>query len=222
MRGVEVLKRGVIWRVGDGRRIRIWDDPWIPWDWTRKPVTPRMRNILVHVDELIDPNTGQWDEQLIRQTFWPQDVDLILSIPVHVEMEDVVAWHYDSKGLFTLRSAYKVQRAYEKRTSKKGEASSSCAGADMDKLLWKKLWKLNCPGKIKHHLWCMAHNSLAVRKELSRRGMDLDTKCVMCSRYDEDGAHLFFKCKCVKHVWAALGLEHHVAFCQKRCHHWMW
>ena len=36
------------------------------------------------------------------------NVDLILSIPVHVEMEDVAAWHYDTKGLFTIRSAYKV------------------------------------------------------------------------------------------------------------------
>ena len=71
LKGVEVLKIGVIWRVGDGRRIRIWDDPWIPREWTRRPITPRRRNILVHVDELIDPSTGQWDEQLIRQTFWP-------------------------------------------------------------------------------------------------------------------------------------------------------
>ena len=122
------------------------------------------------------------------------NVDLILSIPVHVEMEDVAAWHYDTKGLFTVRSAYKVQRAYEKRISKRGEASSSCVFTDIDQILWKKLWKLNCPGKMKHHLWRMAHSSLAVRQELSRRGMDLDTRCVMCSRYDEDGAHLFFKC----------------------------
>jgi hypothetical protein len=29
----------------------------------------------------------------------------------------------------------------------------------------------------------------------------------MCGRYDEDGAHLFFKCKHVRHVWADLQLE---------------
>jgi hypothetical protein len=75
--------------------------------------------------------------------------------------------------------------------------------------MWKKLWSLNCPGKIKHHLWRLAHNSLAIRKELVHKGMELDTRCVLCSRYDEDGAHLFFKCKCVRPVWTALGLEQH-------------
>ena len=77
------------------------------------------------VDELIDSITRGWDELLIRQTFWLQDVDIILSIPIHVEMEDVIAWHYDTRGMLSIRSAYKVQRAHEKRSSKRGVASSS-------------------------------------------------------------------------------------------------
>jgi len=75
LKGLEVLKRGVIWRVGDGRRIKIWDDPWIPREWSRRPITPRSNNILTHVDELIDPSSGQWDEQLVREIFWQQDVE---------------------------------------------------------------------------------------------------------------------------------------------------
>lgn len=35
----------------------------------------------------------------------------------------------------------------------------------------------------------------------------MDTGCVMCGRFDEDGARLFFKCKHVRHIWAALQLE---------------
>jgi hypothetical protein len=34
-----------------------------------------------------------------------------------------------------------------------------------------------------------------------------DLDCVLCGRLEEDGAHLFFKCKRVKGVWAALQLE---------------
>jgi hypothetical protein len=30
VRGFQALKKGIIWRVGDGEQIRIWDDPWIP------------------------------------------------------------------------------------------------------------------------------------------------------------------------------------------------
>lgn len=40
--------------------------------------------------------------------------------------------------------------------------------------------------------------------------MDVDSRCVMfvvCNRLTEDGAHLFFKCKFVRHVWEAVGLS---------------
>ncbi|WVZ81708.1 hypothetical protein U9M48_029054 [Paspalum notatum var. saurae] len=38
--------------------------------------------------------------------------------------------------------------------------------------------------------------------------MQIDTRCPVCGRLDEDGGHCFLKCKYVKHCWAALGLEH--------------
>lgn len=37
--------------------------------------------------------------------------------------------------------------------------------------------------------------------------MELDTKCVLCNRLDEDGGQLFFKCKYVLRVWRALNME---------------
>jgi hypothetical protein len=40
-----------------------------------------------------------------------------------------------------------------------------------------------------------------------RRGMELDTRCVVCGRLNEDGGHLFFKCEHVKLVWQDLNLE---------------
>jgi len=75
---------------------------------------------------------------------------------------------------------------------------------------WKKLWRLKCPGKIRHFLWRFAHNSLALRWNLERRRMDVDTKCVLCNRQTEDGGHLFFKCKDARKVWEILRLEEHM------------
>jgi hypothetical protein len=34
-----------------------------------KSYTPKGRILLEHVDELIDPHTGEWDEQLVREIF---------------------------------------------------------------------------------------------------------------------------------------------------------
>jgi len=43
------------------------------------------------VSDLISPITGTWDEQLIRDVFWDEDVQDILSIPVKPDYEDTVA-----------------------------------------------------------------------------------------------------------------------------------
>ena len=60
---------------------------------------------------------------------------------------------------------------------------------------------------MKHFIWRLAHNSLPLRQNIKRRGVKLDTICPMCHRLDEDGGHLFLKCKCVRQLWRALDLE---------------
>jgi hypothetical protein len=52
--------------------------------------------------------------------------------------------------------------------------------------------------KVKHFLWRLRQNTLGVRRVLQKRGI---TKCCMCGRLDEGGAHLVLKCKEVKGVW---------------------
>jgi len=86
--------------------VRIWDDPWIPKGITRRPRTPRGNTVLSRVSELIDPYTGTWDTELVKDLFWEEDVPNILSIPVHVDREHMVAWHFDRKGMFSVKSAY--------------------------------------------------------------------------------------------------------------------
>jgi hypothetical protein len=39
--------------------------------------------ILRYVNELIDPITGDWDTQLIHDTFWVEDAQAILAIPIN-------------------------------------------------------------------------------------------------------------------------------------------
>ena len=44
--------------------------------------------------------------------------------------------------------------------------------------------------------------------KLQYRGMQVDTRCPVCFRLDEDGGHCFIKCKKVKDVWRKAQLEH--------------
>lgn len=67
MRGVQVLKCGVIWRVGNGEKINIWSDPWLSRGSTRAVCTPKGRNILSNVAYLFDPYTGEWDISISKR-----------------------------------------------------------------------------------------------------------------------------------------------------------
>lgn len=63
--------------------------------------------MLLKVEDLIDPHTGQRDENLIRDVFSPMDVERILRIPLNLQMgEDFIGWNYTRSGTFSVRSAY--------------------------------------------------------------------------------------------------------------------
>lgn len=50
---------------------------------------------------------------------------LIRSIPVHVDMDDAVGWHFDNKGAFSVKSAYKVHRASEASRQVRGRTGGA-------------------------------------------------------------------------------------------------
>lgn len=120
-------------RVGIGVSIRIWENNWLPRDESRRPFTPKGSNLLSYVDELINPVTGCWDEALVRDTFWDEDADFILCIPIHEGMDDLIAWHFNKEGQFSVRSAYKVFMSDKKRnTSRWGGGSASGTANQVD------------------------------------------------------------------------------------------
>jgi hypothetical protein len=127
-------------------------------------------------------------------------------MPTWPDHEDIVAWHYDPKGQFSVKSAYHALADSEEqdRTVQVGESSSSQLSDERS--AWKKIWKLDCPAKTKQFIWRIAHNSLALKMNI-KKGIQLDTRCPICWRFDGDGGHCFLKCKSVKHCWRDLQLE---------------
>ena len=108
--GLTTLKRGYIWRVGTGENINIWHDPWIPTSPNRRIISNRGDAMYTKVCELIDPLTGGWNEQLLRDTFLSVDVNRILSIPLNSQgFEDFIAWSGTKHGKYTVRSGYYMQ-----------------------------------------------------------------------------------------------------------------
>ena len=88
----------MIWRVGDGNNLHIWQDSWLPRDVFRRPITPRGACLLTYVSELINLSSGDWDVDLVKEIFWEEDVKVILALPVHEGRDNLIAWHYDNHG----------------------------------------------------------------------------------------------------------------------------
>lgn len=131
---------------------------------------------------------------------------MVLNIPIFEHHDDFIAWQFDNKGLFSVRSAYRVHTEMLQRqcTRQRGESSTE---EEEERTMWQQLWKVRCPGKIHHFLWRLAHNSHPLLRNVERIGVELDTGCVVCHRLQEDGGHLFFRCKEVRKMWRACGLE---------------
>lgn len=107
--GLDLLKQGIIWRVGNGSQIRIWRDPWIPRGSSLRVTTRPGRCRLRWVSELLDTDGRDWDVDKLIHLFNPADVEEITKIKIHVRSsEDFIAWHWEKSGIFTVRSAYNL------------------------------------------------------------------------------------------------------------------
>lgn len=99
--------------------------------------------------------TGTWDTVLVRDIFWEEDAKVILSLPVHKNRENVLAWHFEENGIFSVKSAYRACREDRLRRAEGGRAQGgSSQGVNP---IWEKIWKVNCPNKVKHFLWRFAY-----------------------------------------------------------------
>jgi ribosome maturation protein Sdo1 len=80
--------------VGNGSKINIWNDPWLPRVIRRRVISRKKKNIINLVRDLIDPTTNTWDVQMLNQTLEKEDVQVVLQIPLFNQFEDFLAWHY--------------------------------------------------------------------------------------------------------------------------------
>ena len=132
--GREVLERGLIRRIGNGKQTNIWRDRWIPAHFDARPITPGDGQALTMVSELMT-ESGVWNDVLIREVFLPIDARAILKIPIRQQDEDWWAWELEKHGNYSVKSAYRKLYAMNGRGD---EEMPSGSGDDS----WKKIWEL--------------------------------------------------------------------------------
>mgnify|MGYP001007906641 CR=1 FL=1 len=199
MAGVNTIKLGYIWRVGDGQNINIWSDPWIPQAPDRMVITRRGGQLLSKVADLINPPNGEWAESLVNQTFWPIHARRILAIPLPAhDMTDFIAWNLTKTGTFSVRSVYHIE--WNRQFGSRMKVSNGM-GATVDNPIWKTLWTLRCPSKIKIKVWRNLHGALPCQAVLADRHIKTPPQCLACNLSAETIKHMLFECKKAKDVW---------------------
>ena len=195
---LEVIRRGSRWRVGNGKLIHIWEDRWLPTPSTYKVISPPNNNPdFPMIFALIDPLTKWWNVSLVRAMFLPFEVDSILRIPLSYSMpEDKLIWLGNKRGEFTVKSAYHI--AFNLLEPKKG---GKCSSRDPYKSLWKRLWRLNLPAKVKVFAWRACINGLPTMDAICIRGISNDRGYPICKKVPECINHAFLSCDFSILVW---------------------
>jgi hypothetical protein len=95
------MKEGLIWRIGNGESVSVWEDNWIPRSSALRPLGHKPDQNVRKVSELLLPDGGGWDEQKLRQTFYDGDTKDILKVPIgRAGTADYLAWNYTKKRAF--------------------------------------------------------------------------------------------------------------------------
>ena len=112
----------------------------------------------------------------MQSIFLGVDASRILQIPITSGREDCVAWHYNRSGMFSVKSAYHGQW---KRTFG-ARLNMAQGGSGSNVQVWKNLWKLQVPGKLKIFGWRALQGLIPCRAILANKHIINEGGCPVC------------------------------------------
>ena len=134
----------------------------------------------------------EWNEELVRQIFYPFDADEICKIRIpSSDVEDRIAWYYEKSGEFSVRSAYKLAAASLPQLAQNPSSSSSDPN---DRSIWDLIWKAKVSGKVRIFGWRVATSTLATKENKWKRTLELDATCNICGNGTETEHHAVVMC----------------------------
>lgn len=193
--GREVLKKGLIKRIGDGRSTNIWRDWWPPNHFSGRPLMSAHEQQAILVSDLITAS-GAWNEEAIWETFFDVDAHAILKLPVHMRGEDAWGWEEEKHGNYSVKSVYRLLEV--ERRKKDDSMPASCSAV----VEWKHAWKLDVPPKVRVFWWRVLHGYLSVRQVLHHRHMEQLPNCETCGADEESIRHVLIVCSVARAFWA--------------------
>uniref|UniRef100_A0A803QFT1 Reverse transcriptase domain-containing protein n=1 Tax=Cannabis sativa TaxID=3483 RepID=A0A803QFT1_CANSA len=195
MEALPLIKQGAALRVGSGSAIDILQDPWLPDE--EDPFVHTVSESLKgkSVSQLMQVGNRQWDLEILQDIFIDRDINLIVTIPLHIEDADAWYWRNEKLGHYSVKSAYKVLQDIQGHT-----------GTTANSGFWRKLWNLKVPPKVKNFLWQASTNCLPTKTQLKIKHVPIDDKCPFCLADHETINHVLVLCPFSQACWAGLNV----------------
>ncbi|PWA67800.1 hypothetical protein CTI12_AA314510 [Artemisia annua] len=192
----DIIQKGQRWNVGNGMKVRIWEDYWLE---GFRTLDYRPQNCEYNViNDLLD-GAGAWNHSLLLQLFPQQIATKIASTHINTLEHDSLYWEASSNGVFTCKSAYWIAT----ETIKCFQESS----LTHERKALKYVWLANIPGKVKIFAWRVCMNLLPTISNLTTKGLAPGSlNCVHCSALIEDTKHALFLCSWARDVWSSMSL----------------
>ena len=163
----------MLWRVGDGKQIEIFEDRWLPGEEPTKVISPS-NTISTEwtVSRLLNSDGAGWNAQLVDSMFLPFEAQRIKGTPICVtNQEDCVSWPKCRIGLYFIKSKYQLLCEVETNGVPSGSMDRGV------KLFWKHIWRTKVPNKTKVFLWRACSNALPTKVGLHKRKVVDNTTC---------------------------------------------
>ena len=75
------------------------------------------------------------------------------------------------------------------------ENSRGASNNQSNKLLWKTIWRLNVPNKVKSFAWCASKNIIPIKANLYHRKVIDNPICEACGLRAESSRHVLWDCE---------------------------
>ena len=144
---------------------------------------------------------GRWNKENIRAFFPEETAELILQTQISSHGgEDLVYWPHTRFGLYTVRSAYNLDRSSDFFLSHSKTGRGLPSSREVEEKYWKAIWVIKATNKMNIVLWRFAHNCIPSGLQLRHPNIPTNPACVHCGR-DESIEHCLLFCQFASEVW---------------------
>ncbi|XP_040967889.1 uncharacterized protein [Gossypium hirsutum] len=157
------------------------------------------------VAELMTKENNCWKLNQIRRYISEDQVKAIQSLPAYSRGQDKMVLTGSKDGNYVVKKGcHELKEKVMKEVERRASPSHNVNGK-----VWKWIWSISLPQKIKHFLWRAVGNLVATNGNLVKRRIKMSELCPVCLKEAETVEHTLLLCDWAQCVWygGALGFK---------------